>query len=177
MILNYGSYSYIGGADGPTSIFLAGKVGSIGWISVFGLIIVVLLLLPNIIYAVSHKRTGHKGGNRVLRILEQAGCYASVFLMIFNIGILGAGFSSFGTFLLCGAGNIVLLLAYWLVWMLYFIRPAFWKSMLLAVLPAAVFVLSAVTMRHWLLLLSGLVFGITHCWITYISQRRADEER
>lgn len=65
MILNYGSYSYIGGADGPTSIFLAGKIGSFGWINVFGLIIVVLLLLPNIIYAVSHKGTNLKSGNRV----------------------------------------------------------------------------------------------------------------
>lgn len=167
MILNYGSYSYIGGADGPTSIFLAGKIGSFGWINVFGLIIVVLLLLPNIIYAVSHKGTNLKSGNRVLHILEQAGRYASMLLMIFNIGILGAGFSSLSVFFVYGAGNIVLLLAYWLVWMLYFIRPSFWKSMLLAGIPAAIFVLNAITMRHWLLLLSGLVFGITHCWITY----------
>lgn len=88
-------------------------------------------------------------------------------LMIFNIGILGAGFSSLSVFFVYGAGNIVLLLAYWLIWMLYFIRPSFWKSMLLAGIPAAIFVLNAITMRHWLLLLSGLVFGITHCWITY----------
>lgn len=41
--------SIIGGSDGPTSIFLAGKVG-FSWINTFGLVMVVLLLIPNIIY-------------------------------------------------------------------------------------------------------------------------------
>lgn len=44
----------IGGADGPTSIFLSGKLGG-GWLNTFGLILVVLLLIPNIIYAVKIK--------------------------------------------------------------------------------------------------------------------------
>ncbi len=47
--------SVIGGADGPTSIFLAGKLGC-NWINFFGLIIVVLLLLPNILYAFYFRR-------------------------------------------------------------------------------------------------------------------------
>ena len=36
--------SVIGGADGPTSLFLAGRIG-INWIKIFGLIIAVLLLV------------------------------------------------------------------------------------------------------------------------------------
>ena len=44
----------IGGADGPTSIFLAGKL-DMGWLNVFGLVMVILMLIPNIIYAVKHK--------------------------------------------------------------------------------------------------------------------------
>ena len=43
------SISVIGGSDGPTSIFLAGKIGT-NWLNIFGLIIVALLLIPNIIY-------------------------------------------------------------------------------------------------------------------------------
>ena len=36
------SISIIGGADGPTSIFLGGSLG-ISWLNIFGLILVVLL--------------------------------------------------------------------------------------------------------------------------------------
>ena len=49
------SMSYIGGADGPTSIFLAGKVG-VSWINLFGLIIFLLIMIPNIIYFIKFKR-------------------------------------------------------------------------------------------------------------------------
>ena len=42
--------SIIGGADGPTSVFVAGKLG-MNWLSTFGLVLVILLLIPNIIYA------------------------------------------------------------------------------------------------------------------------------
>lgn len=38
------SISIIGGADGPTSIFLVGSLG-ISWLNIFGLILVVLLLV------------------------------------------------------------------------------------------------------------------------------------
>ena len=40
--------SIIGGADGPTSVFVAGKLG-MNWLNTFGLVLVILLLIPNII--------------------------------------------------------------------------------------------------------------------------------
>ena len=43
------SYSIIGGADGPTSVFIAGQIGC-GWFNTYGLIFLILLLIPNIIY-------------------------------------------------------------------------------------------------------------------------------
>lgn len=43
------SYS-IGGADGPTSVFIAGQTGE-NWINIFGFIVIILMLLPNLIYA------------------------------------------------------------------------------------------------------------------------------
>ena len=52
-------FTIIGGADGPTSIFLAEKTG---WLNIFGLILVVLLLIPNIIYAIKNKDHGTMTG-------------------------------------------------------------------------------------------------------------------
>lgn len=81
------SISIIGGADGPTSIFLAGKIGfDFGWLNLLGLILVVLLLIPNIIYAVRVKDQHNQCTNKAMNMLEQIGRYGSMFFMVFHIG-------------------------------------------------------------------------------------------
>ena len=71
------STTIIGGSDGPTSIFLAGKLG-MNWLNVSGLIFMVLLLIPNIIYAVKFHENNTPCPNRAMNILEQIGHYASI---------------------------------------------------------------------------------------------------
>ena len=89
--------SIIGGADGPTSVFVAGKLG-MNWLNTFGLVLVILLLIPNIIYAVRVKNQKNKCTNKFMNILEQIGRYGCMFLMIFNIGIVESGFPSINAF-------------------------------------------------------------------------------
>ena len=91
------SISIIGGADGPTSLFLAGKLG-MNWLNISGLIFVVLLLIPNIIYAIKVKNQKNKCSNKFLNVMEQIGRYGCMFLMVFNIGIAEFGFRSVGIF-------------------------------------------------------------------------------
>ena len=112
------SYSYIGGADGPTSVFIAGKLG-MSWLNVFGLVFVVLLLIPNIIYAVKYRDVENLCKNKVMNVLEQIGRYGSMFLMVFNIGIAEFGFVSTNAFLIYFLGSIVLMLAYWIIWIIF----------------------------------------------------------
>ena len=59
--------SIIGGADGPTSVFVAGKLG-MNWLNTFGLVLVILLLIPNIIYAVRVKNQKNKCTNKFMNI-------------------------------------------------------------------------------------------------------------
>ena len=91
------SISIIGGADGPTSLFLAGKLG-MNWLNISGLIFVVLLLIPNIIHAIKVKNQKNKCSNKFLNVMEQIGRYGCMFLMVFNIGIAEFGFRSVGIF-------------------------------------------------------------------------------
>ncbi len=156
----------IGGADGPSAIFLAGETGP-GWLNIFGLVFVILLLLPNLVYAFKFRGRENKCNNRGMNILEQIGRYASMFLMVFHIGIAEFGFSSVGAFLLYGFGNVLLMLAYWIVWILYFWRQSFRKTMALAVIPVCIFLLSGITLRHILLVISGVLFGVGHIYVTY----------
>ena len=159
------SISMIGGSDGPTSIFLAGKL-EVGWLNVFGLILVILLLIPNIICAIKIKGQKNLCTSKLMNILEQIGRYACMFLMVFHIGIAEFGFGSVGAFLIYGIGNVVLMIAYWITWMLYFRRQSFGKQIALAVLPTCLFLLSGITMQHCLLILFGVLFGVAHIYVT-----------
>lgn len=169
-------YSFTGGADGPTSIFLAGKLG-ISWLNLFGLMILVFLMIPNIIYAVKFHGSDNRSRNRTMNLLEQIGRYASMFLMVFNIGIAEFGFSSVALFLVYLAGNILLLLIYWIIWFLFFIEQKTWKSMALAIIPAVIFLISGITLRHYLLIFSAVLFGVGHICITWQNTDRQNHLR
>lgn len=160
------TYSIIGGVDGPTSVFVAGQLGW-SWINIFGFILVVLMLIPNILYAFRIRGQENKVTNKVINLLEQIGRYTSMFLMVFNIGIAEFGFHSVAAFLAYGIGNILLLVIYWILWILYFKEQKLWKSMALAIIPICMFLLSGITLRHMLLVVSAVVFGIGHIYITY----------
>lgn len=158
--------SVIGEADGPTSIFLADQIGP-SWINIFGIVIIVFMLLPNIIYAVKFRGMENKCKNKVMNILEQIGRYASMFLMIFNIGLAEFAFTIPELFVIYLIGNILLLFFYSIIWVLYFKEKTLWKNMALAIIPTLIFLLSGITLRHYLLVLSAIVFGIGHLYVTY----------
>lgn len=157
--------SLIGGADGPTSIFLGGRIG-ISWINIFGLIIVILLLVPNIIYAIKEKNQENKCTNKFLNLIEQIGRYGCMLLMIFNIGLVEFGFSSIGAFIVYFLGNTLLMISYWTIWVLYFKKKTYWKQIALALIPTVIFLLSGITMQHLLLTFFAVVFGIGHLYVT-----------
>jgi len=161
----------IGGADGPTSVFLAGEVDT-GWFNLTGLIFMVLLLAPNLFYAIKFRGAKNACTNKTFCVLEQVGRYMSMFLMIFNIGIAEFGFSGVGTWMGYFIGNAVLLLVYWVMWILYFRKQRLWVSMALAILPTGIFLLSGIMMRHILLIISAVIFGIGHCYVTYQNAKK-----
>lgn len=156
----------IGGDDGPTAIFLAGNL-NVGWLNGFGLLIVILLLIPNVIYAFKHRNQRNKCTSRGMNVLEQIGRYGCMFLMIFHIGIAEFGFSSIGMFVTYLAGNIILMIVYWVSWMLFFRKASGKIQMTLAIVPVILFLLNGITMRHYLLIIAGTMFGIGHLYVTY----------
>ena len=115
------SYSIIGGADGPTSIFVAGQIGS-GWFNGYGLFFLILLLIPNIVYAVKYKDATNTCTDKWALILEQGGRYGSMFFMVFTFGSLTQGWASVTEFMVYLLGSTLLMVAYWIVWMLYFVE-------------------------------------------------------
>lgn len=162
------SIGIIGGADGPTAIFVT---SSPSWINIFGLTIVILLLIPNIIYAIKNRGAENRCTNKAVNILEQIGRYGCMLLMVFNIGLKKFGFSSVFGLLIYLFGNGILLIAYWVCWALYFKRPRRTVAMALAIIPTAIFLLSGLSLRHWLLAAAAVIFGAAHIHITDINNK------
>ena len=157
-------------SDGPTSVFFAGTLEP-SWLNLFGFAIVVLMLVPNIIYGIKYKERENLCRNKWMNILEQIGRFASIFLMIFHVGVAELGFGSVNAFLVYLFGNIVLLLAYFVIWMLFFKKNTLWKGMALAIIPTFLFLLSGLTMRHTLLVGSAILFGIGHIYVSYVNYK------
>lgn len=161
----------IGGADGPTSIFVT---SGMGWLNLSGLIIIVLMLAPNILYALRHRDAENRCASRLISFFEQIGRYGCMFLMVFNVGIAELGFRSAAAFLAYLCGSAVLLIAYYAFWLAYGKRQSLFAAIMLAVLPTLLFLLSGLTMRHWLLVGFSVLFGVAHIYITVMNARKAE---
>lgn len=135
------------------------------WINAWGGGIVALMLAPNLLYM--FRFSGQNlCRNPWMNGLEQVGRYASMALMVFPLGVWEFGFSSPGRMLLYFAGNGALLLCYWISWFLYFQKPARGRALALAVVPAGIFLLSGLTLEHWLLTAAAVMFGVGHVYVT-----------
>ncbi len=137
-----------------------------GWINLCGAVVVVLMLAPNVVYAIRHKDEKNLCENKWMNALEQVGRYASIVLMWLPLLVWEFGFSGETGMLLYFAGNVILLAAYWAVFAVYMKKKTTGSALALAVLPTCVFLLSGLTLRHWLLVLSAVLFGIGHIYVT-----------
>ncbi len=137
-----------------------------GWINVFGAVIVLLMMIPNIIYAIRNKDAKNLCTNRFMNTIEQIGRYACIILMWLPLLVWKFGFSSVLDMILYLIGNGCLLAAYWVIFARYLKRKTVRRALILAVLPACIFQLSGLLLRHWLLVGSALLFAVGHIYVT-----------
>ncbi len=138
-----------------------------GWINFFGLAIVTIMLIPNIIYAMHFRNAENKCTNKVINFIEQIGRFASLFLMFFPLGIWKFGFPNVFAMLIYAIGDGTLLLAYLIIWVLYFKKQSLSKAMALAIIPTCIFLISGLTLHHWFLVIAAITFGVGHTYVTY----------
>ena len=144
---------------------------SASWINLFGLGIMVIIFVPNIVYMLRNKGLQNKCRSLPMNILEQIGRYGCLFLMVFNIGIAEFGFASDTGFMVYLLGNGFSLIVYLAVWLRYFKKAERSGALALAILPTLIFLLSGITLQHWLLVGSSVVFGTGHIYVTYVNAR------
>ena len=146
-----------------------------GWINLFGGIIVILLLIPNIVYALKNRGEKNLCTDRTMNLLEQIGRYGCIVLMWLPLLVWKFGFRSVPEMLLYFAGNGALLLLYWLVFARYLKERTAKRALVLAILPACVFLLSGLLLRHWLLVGFAVLFAVGHIYVTAVNARKEAE--
>lgn len=162
--------SFLGGADGPTSVFVAGDLG-MGWINVFGAIIVIIILIPNIIYGLKNRGIRNLCTNKVMNILERIGRYGCMLLMIFNVGLSKFAYPSVAAFLAYFLGNALLLVMYIFFWVLYAKKKTMFRAIALSAIPTAIFLLSGISLLYILLIVFAVIFGVAHNYVTYVNHK------
>ena len=87
-----------------------------GWINLFGAGIIVLIMIPNIIYATRLKQDETQTKvSHYLTACEQVGRYGCIILMWLPLLVWKFGFGSVEEFLIYLIGNGALLLHHWLL--------------------------------------------------------------
>ena len=137
-----------------------------GWINIFGAVFVILMLIPNIVYAMNNKGEKNLCTNRFMNLIEQVGRYACIVLMWLPLLVWKFGFASVIEMLLYLIGNGILLTAYWVVFSIYMNRKSPGFAITLAILPACIFLLSGIILRHWLLVVFAALFAVGHIYVT-----------
>ena len=137
-----------------------------GWINIFGGIIMILMLIPNIVYAIKNKGESNLCTNKFMNLIEQIGRYACIILMWLPLFVWKFGFKSVSAMAVYLAGNGLLLLAYWIIFAVYMKRKSTGKALALAVIPSCIFLLSGILLGHWLLALFAIIFAIGHIYVT-----------
>lgn len=137
-----------------------------GWINGFGAIIIIVMMIPNILFAVKNKDMTNRCDNRMMNVIEQIGRYACLVLMWLPLIVWKFGFRSVFEMFAYMIGSGILLTAYLVIWVLYFKKPTMRTAVSLAVIPTIIFLLCGILLRHWLLVAAALLFGVGHIYVT-----------
>lgn len=167
-------------------------MGVINWMNAA---VVVLLMIPNLIYAVQLKKgkvkrisnaakhtkktgitkagagtkkagQGNKLPDGIMNGIEQVGRYGCMLFMIWHLGLREFDFDSVVDFLLWLVVTMLLLAAYWVFWFLYFKNAKTGYTMALAVIPCIVFLLTGFVLHHACLVIAAVLFTVGHVYIT-----------
>ncbi len=136
------------------------------WFNYYGLAIMAVIMIPNIIYVAKHKNQVAVYDNRAAIVFEQIGRYGCFVFMIFNIPYTYIGFwLSFGEMLYITV-NAVLLLGYCASWIVLWNKSGIVKALLLSIIPSLVFIVSGILIASIPLFVFAAIFSVMHILIS-----------
>lgn len=138
------------------------------WFNIFGLIIVAIIMIPNIIFAVKCKDGFiNKWNNKGVETVEQIGRFGCFGFMIINIPGTCFGWWSDRAFTIYLIVNTVLAALYCLIWLICFKKSSIFRALSLSIIPSIMFLFSGITSRSVLLIIAAIVFAPSHIMLSY----------
>ena len=134
-----------------------------GWFNYYGIAVMAVIMLPNIIFAATHKDGfENKYKNKAVEISEQVGRYACMVLMIFNIPYTYFDFWFEYALVVYLSVNGALCIAYLIFWAVCWKRNGLLKAVSLSVIPSVVFLFSGVMLANIPLIAFAVLFAVNH---------------
>lgn len=138
------------------------------WFNVFGLVFIIVIMIPNILFAIKCKDGfENRWNNKVIETIEQIGRFGCFGFMIFNIPGTWFGWWSNEAFAIYLIIDSVLVALYCAAWVVFWKKDNLFKALVLSVIPSVVFLFSGIMNRSILLIIAAVLFAPTHIMISY----------
>jgi hypothetical protein len=134
-------------------------------INLRGLLFAVIILVPHIIFAKTHRYDLRDIGNRAMLYIERIGKYGSILLMAVNIGVLEEGFTSPLMEQFWFVFTAVMSGVYILLWMIFFKKTNKLISTLITIVFSVIVIISGLLQVKTLLLTAGVVYLIGEIYV------------
>ena len=138
------------------------------WINIYGLAFMLVIMIPNIIFTIKNK-DGFQNlwTNRLVETFEQIGRFGCFGLMVLIIPRCGFGFSSDKAFSWYLIIDVILTVAYCLIWAICFKKSSVFRALALSIIPSLLFLISGVLSQYWPLIVAAIIFAPCHITISY----------
>ena len=138
------------------------------WFNIFGFAFVVIIMIPNIIFAMKCKNGfENKWNNKFVETMEQIGRFSCFGFMIINIPKTCFGWWNDKAFTIYLIVDIVLVTLYCLIWFICFKKNSMFRALALSIIPSIMFLFSGIMTRSILLILAAIIFAPCHIMISY----------
>lgn len=144
------------------------EVMNMEWINIFGLIFIVVIMIPNIIFAMKCKDGfANKWKNKFVEMIEQIGRFGCFGFMIINIPGTWFGWWSDEVFAVYLIVNVILVILYCVIWIICFKKNSIFRALALSIIPSILFLFSGIMSRSVLLIIAATIFAPSHITISY----------
>ena len=138
------------------------------WFNVFGLTFMVVIMIPNIVFAVRCKEGfENRCNNKAIEIIEQIGRFGCFGFMIFNVPGTWFGWWSDEAFAVYLIVDSLLIALYCVIWVVCRKENSIFRALALSIIPSVIFLFSGVISRSILLIITSMLFIPSHIMISY----------
>ena len=138
------------------------------WLNIFGLIMIAVIMIPNIIFAIRCKKGfENKWSNKFIEIAEQIGRFGCFGFTIINIPGTWFGWWSDEAFAIYLIVDIILVVLYCAIWIICFKKSSIFRALALSVIPSVLFLFNGIMSRSILLLIAAILFAPSHILLSY----------